>query len=850
MNRIFWVAIFLWNICVFSQEKAHKDTYTQKSLRNVLKTLEDHYGVKFSYVDEIIKHKEVNTKYDTALPLPTLLKKLERDTQLRFEIVEGQFIVIRDYNAEDKITICGYILDAYEQPFKEVSLLSEGENITVKLDENGFFELKKIPFKAILYFKGLGTKTYEVEAKSLFKEKMCKPIYLIENIETLDEIFIKEYIAKGIILTNRSIRIKLRELGILPGLTEPDILRSVQLSPGINTPFETASGIYVRGSVPHQNLVLWNGIKTYSQGHFFGVLSAFNPYVAKEANFIKSGSSARYGDRIASIIDIKTDDEVISEFTGGVGINMLNGDISLGIPLIKDKLSLQVSGRRSYTDFFQTITYDQLSKNVFQNTKIEESDALEQSENDFFFSDYNINMIGKLGKKDKIRFNSIYAMNDLDFNVVNDELLLRDQLKTENEGLSVEWSRVWNDKMSHSVKGYYSKYLLSYKFITIPVFDDIEENSKLNRIRDYGVEVDWEYNFNNYRKLIAGYHLSNNFVEYGFRSKTPNLTLILDEDSRKLNTHALYAEYQYTNPQQMYVSLGMRVNRYEEINKTYVEPRLYMTKNFTKNFLVKASAEFKSQAINQIRESVISDLTLENEVWRLTNGDSFPVVNSAQVTLGASYKKKTWYFDIDGYYKHIHGITTLTSGFINPVDNEFHIGESKIYGLDFFVKKEINAYKTWLSYSFINARNKFETINSDTFFPGNWNIRHTLKWTQSYTYKNLKLSLGWLWHTGKPFTEVEAVDIEDGIPVLKFDQINAYNLPVYHRMDFSALYDFKLNQNNNIKYQVGVSVLNLYNEKNILNKEFRTTASLEQRFISREVQSLGITPNFSFRMFW
>ncbi len=844
MSKIIIACILLLNISMFSQKKAWTSVHKKTSLKKVLLYLEKKHNVKFSFVDELIEHKNVVLPNEEK-ELRRILEFLEKKTHLKFEFTSKELVVVRNYNKNDRITICGYLLDEEGNPFNNL----EFESLAIKTLENGYFEVNQLPYDTDVIIEGFGFRKRILNTKKYIKNGRCKKIYLIDTIEELDEVLIREYVAKGINLTNRKIQIKLRDLKILPGLTEPDILQSIQLSPGINAPFETASGLYVRGSSPHQNLVLWNGIKTYNQGHFFGILSAFNPYVAKEANFIKSGTSAKYGDRIAGVIDIRTEDKIASQITGGVGINLLNADATVTIPIIKDKLSVQLSGRRSYTDFLRTFTYNQLSKKVFQNTKIEEGEELDEGENDFFFADYNVNILGKISQKDELQFNAIYTTNDLDFELNNDEVQVTDKLKTDSEGINFLWKRKWNDKLNFNLKGYYSKYLLKYSFETVEDID-VEINSKLNRIRDYGIELDLEYNFDQNSKLLTGYHFSNNSIEYAFKSMTPSLDIVLDEDISQINTNSIFSELQYSIPNHIYVSLGFRFNRYSKIDKNYLEPRLFIRKNITRDLSIKGSVEFKSQIVNQIRESVISDLTLENQVWSLANAENFPAVTSAQVSLGSNYKKGTWSFDIDSYYKRIENITTLTSGFINPIDNGFHLGNSKIFGLDVFAKKRIEDYNTWISYSYINTQNRFEGINVDRYFPGNWNIQHTLKWTHYYEYKKFKFSLGWLWRTGKSITNVEGVVVEGRVPRLVYEDINGSNLPVYHKMDFSALYHFKINNNDKVKYQLGVSILNLYNNRNLLNREFRITSTLDSKFITRDIYAIGITPNISFRVFW
>ncbi|MDY8137670.1 TonB-dependent receptor [Aquimarina sp. 2201CG5-10] len=850
MIRLLYACMFLWSMSVFSQEKTKVAVIENKSLSEVITLIEQRFDLKFSYIDNLINNKKVTITIDSTTTVENLIDHLQRQTSLKFEITGSNFVTISSYKKKDTITVCGYIMDDKSTPLKEISIFFKAIRTNIKTDKNGYFEIKEVPYNSVILVSAPGYRQKILNTRSFLTQE-CKKIYLTNTLEeTLDEVLIKEYLAKGITKNKNIIHIDLNDVEILPGLTEPDILQSVQLTPGVNSPFETASGLFVRGSTPHQNLVLWNGIKTYHQGHFFGMLSAYNPYVAKEVNFSKSGVSAKYGDRIAGVIDIKSENEVAQHFNGGAGFNMINADAVIHTPIIKDKMSLQISGRRSYTDLLETFTYKQLSDRVFQNTKIADTIGLNNEDNDFFFVDYNANLIIEPSDYDKIEINTIYSKNDLDFRRSDDTSAFRDDLVTENEGYNFKWKRSYSKRLEQKASGYYTKYLLNYQFITQDSGVITEIESKKNSVRDFGATMDMTYNITDYQQLSGGYQFSNNNIQYAFVTTTPSYELILDEDDRFLNTHAFYAEYKYENPKNFFISGGLRFNHYSELNKSSFEPRVMVQKNINKNWQINATGEYRTQAVSQIRESVVSDLSLENQVWTLANNYQFPIISSYQFTLGSSFRKNKWYLDVDSYYKQIDDITTLTAGFINPIDNTYHTGESRVFGVDFFLKKRFKNYKTWVSYSYINTSNKFEDINNNESFPGNWNIEHTVKWSHFYKIDNFEFSLGWLWHTGKAFTNVSGVDASGNIVLLEFGEINSNNLPVYHRLDFSAIYDFRIGNNPDIRYRVGLSVLNLYDKENILNREFRTTNSLDNRFINADIFSVGITPNLSFRVFW
>ncbi len=850
MIRLLCVCLFLWSISVFSQERTAPIVFKNTALSQVLPVVEKHYDIKFSYLDALIDDKNISITILSKQSKEEILQILQQKTSLKFEFTGNNYVTITSFKKKDIISVCGYVLDESQKPIKDIRIFLKATRTNLTTNENGYFENLNVPYNSAILISAPGFRQRVLNSKSFLDEE-CSKIYLINvKEEVLDEVLIEEYLAKGITQNKKIIHVNLKDIEVLPGRTEPDILQSIQLTPGVNNPNETATGLFVRGSTPHQNLILWNGIKTYNQGHLFGLLSAFNPYVAKEVDFSKSGVSARYGDRIAGVIDIKSEQEIAKSITGGAGLNMINADAVIHTPIIKDKVSLQLSGRRSYTDVLETFTYKKFSDRVFQNTKIAETSPLINEDNDFFFADYNANILIHPSETQKIEINTIYSKNDLNFKRSDDVDSFSDDLVTENEGYNIKWKSKYADYISLDISGYYTKYRLNYEFQTnnLGVFTEIE--SKDNIVTDYGAELHLNYKFSDYQNLSTGYQYSNNNTKYAFVTTTPSYELILDEDDSFLNTHSFYSEYKFENPKNFYISLGLRLNHYTELNQSFIEPRIFIQKYVNQNWEINTSAEYRSQASSQIQESVISDLTLENEVWTLANDDVFPIISSYQFTLGSSFKKNKWYLDIDTYYKKINDITSLTAGFINPTSNTYQNGESSVIGLDFFLKKRWRKYKTWISYSYINTRNKFENINDDKFFPGNWNIEHTVKWSHFYKLKNFQFSLGWLWHTGKAFTNATGLDSAGQIVVIEFDEINGNTLPIYHRLDFSAIYDFKVGTRSNTKYRLGFSILNLYDRKNILNREFRTTNSLNNQLINSDIFSLGITPNISFRVFW
>ena len=193
-----------------------------------------------------------------------------------------------------------------------------------------------------------------------------------ETVEVipLKEVLVEEFLAKGIKKTNQHFIISPQKVQTLPGITDADVLQSLQQLPGVKSPNETATGLYIRGGTADQNLILVDGIRLYHPGHLFGMISSINPNVEQTVNYYNKAVSPKFGERVSGIIDIQSTDVISEKVKANAGINALNVDAYLQIPLLKDKLGLQLSGRKSITEWWQSPTFAQLENKVFQNTPL------------------------------------------------------------------------------------------------------------------------------------------------------------------------------------------------------------------------------------------------------------------------------------------------------------------------------------------------------------------------------------------------------------------------------------------------------------------------------------------------
>ncbi len=767
----------------------------------------------------ITAQEKVSVQY-SGTPLSQVFNDIEKKFNIKLsfnsEVVEEQFITFQ----MEEVTL------------DEIFLAIENQvNITFRKESDRYYVIKRLPPSDL-------TSTH-----------------------LLQEVVIREYLTSGISKENEdtSILVSPQRLGILPGLTEPDVLQSIQLLPGVQSPTETAAGVYIRGGTPDQNLVLWDGIKMYHSGHFFGTISAFNPYITEDIKLYKSGTKARYGNRISGVIDITSDSKIPEKIKGGLGSNMTHADAYLIAP-IGESTAVMVSARRSINDLFNTETYKNLAKRVFQDTKISEGnkifedDEVINTKDLFYFTDFTVKAVTKPNDNNEITISSLYTKNKLDYGFLIEEYdeASQDKLDIENQGFSMKWNHDYSESLSHAASFYYSKFDLNYIGSNSIPDEFTDQLTKDNKIDDFGISYDLDWDINESTALDFGYQFSSTRVKYTLAfedSESPEDNFDQSNVERN-NIQALYADYQFRIKDKWFFSLGMRANYFSVLDKFFAEPRFQFETKLNSEFKYKISGESLHQAVSQVVEFNTKDFGLENQIWVISDDSAIPILKSMQLTTGFVFEKNGWDIDLEGYYKSVNGLTSFTLGFEN-LDDFFSVGKSNILGLELLIKKKIKNYRTWLSYSFLNNDFKFNTINNGNTFPGNADITNQLTWSHTYEWKGFDFSLGWNWRTGIPYTKATGlIDTPNGT-VINFEETNGDRLPNYHRLDVSATYKFNLSNDHKWGGKLGFSLLNIYNQKNVLSRTYeKRQGTVEVGEVLREINknSLGLTPNFVFRV--
>ena len=809
---------------------------SEMSLIELIKQVEESYQIKFSYVDKDVAN--VLLTKPTGSNLDTILSHIKKDTQLVIEKLSDRYYSI---SKSKFIDICATVLDNFKRntiPGATVQVLGNSEATITDLD--GTFTLTGIPRTATLQIKHVGFKTRFIAAEQII-QRPCTELIMAQNYQELDEVIVYKFLTEGLAkLTDGSIQLNVARFGILPGLSEPDILQSIQSLPGIKSVDETVSDINIRGGTNDQNLILWDGIKMYQSGHFFGLISAFNPYLTDKVTVIKNGSSARYGEGVSGVLDMRTKNTIENDLFGGAGFNLISGD-AYGQISITDNLALQFSGRRSHTDFIDTPTYNTFSQKAFQDTEV-------QADSDFYFYDFTGKVLYNVNDNHRLRLSLIHMKNNLDYqeNEIDGSITNLSSLDQTNISFGGILESDWSNRLSTQLSLYYTNYELNALSISNDARQRLIQN---NRVIEKSAKLNTSFDLNEQLKWDNGYQIT----ETGIANRTDlNEPIFIRNIKGVVYNHSLYSELFYRSQnQKLTARAGGRFNFIQNIDtfsEILVEPRLNVSYELVPFFKTELLGEFKSQTTNQVIDLEQNFLGIEKRRWVLADGDeeSLPITKSKQVSWGFNYDQNSFYAGVEAFYKEVNGINVSTQGFQNQNQFNDEVGSYAIKGVEILLNKKTNRYSTWLSYTYNENDYTFNTLVPNTF-PNNLDVTHSVTLAGNYAYKQLKLGLGFNYRSGRPFTLPDGTNPVDDSTVpnqIRYTAPNSARLSEYFRADFSAIYDFSLS--NSVKASAGVSVLNVTNRRNNLNTFFRLNDANEVERVERV--SLGVTPNASFRI--
>lgn len=714
-------------------------------------------------------------------------------------------------------------------------------NIQFNYAEDAIFNVKIIPpskdlslSKVLIYLEEKTNFTYTLTNDNV--------VLVITNpndfkLQKLSEVMVSGYIVKGINkLNNGAFEIDISDFDILPGLIDTDVLQAVQAFPGIQSSNETVSNINIRGGTHDQNLMLWDAIKMYQSGHFFGLISMFNPQITQRVSLTKNGSGTEFTDGVSGTVAMETDKEVTKDFKGNIGVNFIDANGFADVP-IGEKSSLQIAARKSISDFTETPTYHNYFQRISQDTEVENNEmSIENSDKQFDFYDASLRWVYKINDKEELRVNFITVANELAFKENTTEESRTSRLKQNSIAGAIHYSKLWNSKWQTMFEAYETDYKL--KSINANIVD-AQRFLQENKVSETSLKLKAKYKINDRLQWKNGYHFVETEVTNLDDVDNPLFRLLVSEVVR---THGLFSQVSYrSKDRNTNFRSGLRYNYIDKFKKHLLEPRLSFSHKFFKHFSFEVLGEFKHQNTSQVVNFQNDFLGIEKRRWQLSNDADIPVIKSKQASFGLSYNKNGWLISTEAYYKKVKGITTQSQGFQNQYEFFKTSGNYEVKGLDFIVRKQLNQFNSWLSYAYMNNDYTFKSLPENTF-PSNFDVTHSITFGTNYTSEKLKISAGLNWNSGRPKTNAVAENqISDN--AINYEATNSNQLEDYLRVDVSALYDFKLSKTT--KANLGLSVWNLLDKKNTINSFYRLNDGVVNNI---EQRSLEITPNMIFRV--
>ncbi|MFD0836032.1 carboxypeptidase-like regulatory domain-containing protein [Mariniflexile aquimaris] len=828
------ITFFTFLLFVIFSNNAQNDK-KKESLTYVFNAIEVQYRVQFNYAEDTVKAIFLIPP-DESLSLNESLTYLETQTGLSFSIMSDGIVLVKP---KESLVLCGYLKDKdNSQPLASATIQTSNNFTTT--NENGFFQIKVTNITQPITIRFLGYKT-AIKWFYQFSKSDCEDVFLLPNFQSLSEVVVSNFITSGISkLNNGSFEINFSEFDMLPGLIDNDVLQSVQAFPGIQSINETVSNINIRGGTHDQNLILWDDIKMYQSGHFFGLISMYNPQITQTVTLRKNGSDVSYTDGVSGTIAMQTNQSVNNNFNATLGINLTDTNAFVDIP-INQSSSVQVAARKSISDFFETPTYNAFFDRISQNTEVSNNaNTITNTDKTFDFYDTSLRWIYKINDKDELRINFINVYNELQF---NENALINEKEESRESNLTqysiagaLHYNRIWNNNFQTTFEAYETDYKL--KAVNVDILDShrfLQENI----VSETSLKLKTNYSFNEALQLISGYHFVETKVTNLDDVDTPLFRLLVSEVVR---THGVFSQLGYRSANGFSnFNFGVRYNFIEKFSKSIWEPRLSFSQRFLDFFTIEVLGEFKHQNTSQVINFQNDFLGIEKRRWQLSNNNDIPVITSKQLSLGLNYSHRGWLFNIEGYIKHIEGITAQSQGFQNQFEFSKTKGDNRVSGVDVLFRKHLNKFNTWISYAYMDNTYRFKDLQPN-YFPSNYNIKHAATLGMTYSLANLKLSAGLNWNSGKPTTlPISGNEIVNG--QINYEVVNNSNLEDYLRLDISALYNFELTDKT--KVNVGASILNVLNKENQINRFYKVNND-ELNAINQH--SLGITPNAVLRV--
>lgn len=724
-----------------------------------------------------------------------------------------------------KYTISGYVEDAATgERMVGVNVVAKELSLGTTTNTFGFYSLT------------LPSSEFNLEMTFIGYKKSSKKVNLVESIqinvglesqvEELDEIVLigEETIVKQ--TQSSVIDVPVQQIKSMPALLgEVDVLKAIQLLPGVQSGSEGTSGFYVRGGGPDQNLILLDGVPVYNASHLFGFFSVFNADAIKNVRLTKGGFPARFGGRLSSVLEIDMKEGNMKEYKGNASVGLIASRMTVEGPIQKDKSSFIISARRTYADA--------LAQPIIMASNDGERAG-------YYFYDLNTKFNYKFSEKDRVYW-SAYLGDDRFYGAYNDGGLgetdkYKFGLGWGNKTSSLRWNHLFSDKLFSNTMLTYSKYMFSVENTEEYAYQNEAYEYMFNYysgIEDLGARIDFDYlpNPNHYVKFGVNYinhtffpgqlDLSEEESEEDYYYSFD--TSYVFSDRIYADDFSVYLEDDFKVGERLKVNIGMHASSFKVKGENYfsLQPRFQARYLLTQDWALKASYAEMQQNVHLLTNS---DAGLPTDIW-VPATDKVKPQYSRQVagSLTRVLKEGMYDLSIEGYYKTMSDLISYKEGasFMSFQDWQETVetsGQGESYGLELFLQKKRGKTSGWIGYTLSWTNRRFDNINFGEWYPYKYDRRHDMSVVLSHEFsKSFDVGFTWVYGTGNALTFPQATywalnEGQNGTSIIEyFGKKNSSRMNAYHRMDLAA--NFHKEKKRGVR-TLSVGLYNAYNRKN------------------------------------
>lgn len=858
-----------------SQEIQITYSANDKPLSQVFKDLERDYDVFFAFSPAQVKGKKATITANNR-DLKDFLEELLRPLKLVHELIEKKFISVK---TPESVYLRAQVFDGetgQTLPFATARL--KNSYMGGVSDADGRFRLFiDEPLDATLEFSFLGYDPQDLDLNSYQSGSELK-ITLQPETTTLQQVVIKEYVNSGIASDEKASSFKIlpQEMEVLPGLSERDVLLSAQIIAGINSNDETASGLNIRGSSRDNTFIYWNDIPIYQSAHYFGNISSFIPASIGEVNIYKNFVPVKYGGSSAGLLAMESRIKLDSTSEFETSINMTHADVYAKLPFKGDYGGIMIAARRSYNDLFLTPTFRAISDKLFEGTLTQDvqggSDPSFRYNSFINFSDLNLAWHYEPDTRNTWKFSLLRSGSVLDYSSTFDEDNLVQTHDISNLGMNLKWEHRISEDLATQVSASFTNFSLDYRLFNERTVDDEEDDEidiRDNSLRNFELRSTNDWRIDNSRFLRFGYQLNH----YNVANNSKQTSLFEEDDEEILEAigfvHALFGEYNWDITDRLELIVGGRFNHYGPLEDISFDHQTRLNYQLNNDLVFKSAYGQYHQFLSAVKESDFNFSNTIEQQWILADDDDFiPLISNRQLSLGFLYNKDGWLVDMDLYRKVTDGIIAMNLGFTHGDGGGFDAGSEELNGLDLTVLKRWSNFRIWSSYNFQDSEVYMPGL-TDIVFSSSLNAKHQLQLSSSYTSGAFEFSLGYTFKTGLPWTRetdpqlvTRVIEIEDEEEEEEetetityyestYGPLNGERLRNYHRVDASVWYKFGGKANRKWSGEIGLSLINLLNYRNVNNRTFEKIEVIEDAapiLVDRDRILLGFTPNLSIRI--